>query len=216
MRFSAPQGTCLALCSLALLTSGCYSAGVVGLSAADAAGSPTATRPGSTANQVLLSAMGQPEGTASLSARADRGVGLPLVPRPEVGESIGRRGKSRSTIRRGGGLTTFGGFMMSAGGFQGNFEEERLGESGDTISRDAVSLPALISFHSIGPSHTRVMRWCTRMSQRRPRQIRRRKMRNILHLNRSQRCSPQWLTYRRKCQRSRQCHRGLSPRIHTN
>ena len=159
MRFSVPQGTCLALCSLALLMPRCYSADVVDLSAADAAASPTATRPGSTANPVLLSAMGHPEGTSSLSARADHGVRR-YPSQPEVGESIGRRAGRRLRrgirrgIPRGGGLTTFGGFKMSYG-FQGN-HEERLGESGDVLSRDAVSLPALISFHSPGPSLTRV------------------------------------------------------------
>merc|ERR1719197_1823263 len=99
MRFSVPQGTCLALCTLGLLTLGCYSAGVVDLSAADAAGSPMATRPGSAADPVLSSAMGHPEGSSSLSARADRGVVTPLMPQQEVGESIGRRA-GRKLIRR--------------------------------------------------------------------------------------------------------------------
>jgi len=62
-------------------------------------------------------------------------------PQREVGESIGRRGKA-STVRRGGGtLSISGGFALSGGAFQGNFEEQQLGESGDIISRDAVSCP---------------------------------------------------------------------------
>ena len=155
MRFSVPQGTCLALCTLGLLTWGCYSAGVVDLSAADAAGSPMATRPGSAADPVLSSAMGHPEGSSSLSARADRGVVTPLMHQQEVGESHGRRGdrnliRRKRRKRRGGGLATYGGFKISRVGHQGNHEEEdekeqeeeqeeRLGESADASSRNAVS-----------------------------------------------------------------------------
>ena len=62
--------------------------------------------------------------------------GAEVVDLGRLGENTGRRGKA-STIRRGGSfLSTEGSFTMSQGRFQGNNEEDELGER-DASSEDA-------------------------------------------------------------------------------